>query len=63
MSDPKNQKANKELEPGVNTVLHPDSNNPGPTDMIEDAVGEIIDNITGHSKNKTATNSENKPNK
>ncbi|MFS0869562.1 hypothetical protein [Paenibacillus xylanilyticus] len=62
MSEPKNQKENDKLEPGVNTVLHPDSDNPGPTDMIEDAVGDIVDNITGHPKNKTATKSGNKPN-
>ncbi|MDT9718505.1 hypothetical protein QVE09_06315 [Paenibacillus sp. ClWae2A] len=41
----KHEKTNDELEPGVNTVIHPDKNNPGPTDMIEGVVGDIVDNI------------------
>lgn len=46
MSDhAKHEKTNDELEPGMNTVIHPDKNNPGPTDMIEGLVGDIVDNI------------------
>ncbi|MEK4661380.1 hypothetical protein MHH93_05745 [Priestia sp. FSL H7-0729] len=41
----KPEKTKDELEPGVNTVIHPDKNNPGPTDMIEGVVGDIVDNI------------------
>ncbi|MBE7679112.1 hypothetical protein [Paenibacillus sp. P13VS] len=64
MSEPKKEKKNKDLEPGVNTVLHPDPNNPGPTDMIEDAIGDIVDNISGHPKDKPAANNhQNQSNK
>ncbi|WP_339169697.1 hypothetical protein MKX75_11810 [Paenibacillus sp. FSL R5-0341] len=46
MSDKaKHEKTNDELEPGVNTVIHPDKQNPGPTDMIEGVVGDIVENI------------------
>jgi hypothetical protein len=62
MSEPKKEKKNKNLEPGVNTVLHPDPNNPGPTDMIEDAIGDIVDNISGHPKDKSAATHQNKLN-
>ncbi|PQP80789.1 hypothetical protein C0Q44_26560 [Paenibacillus sp. PCH8] len=60
MSDQaKPDKTNEELEPGVNTVIHPDKKNPGPTDMIEDVVGDIVDNIrkdfSHHDKNKTSS--------
>ncbi|MGO4729646.1 hypothetical protein [Paenibacillus sp. 2KB_22] len=41
----KPEKTKDELEPGVNTVIHPDKNNPGPTDMIEGVVGDIVENI------------------
>ncbi|MBU5351187.1 hypothetical protein ACN9MH_12140 [Paenibacillus silvae] len=44
-NDTKRDKRNDELKPGVNTVIEPDQRNPGPTDMIEDAVGDIVDNI------------------
>ncbi|MCG7382395.1 hypothetical protein [Paenibacillus sp. ACRRY] len=62
MSEPKKEKKNKNLEPGVNTVLHPDPDNPGPTDMIEDAVGDIVDNISGHPKDKSAAIEKNNSN-
>ncbi|WP_458126519.1 hypothetical protein [Paenibacillus sp. Z3-2] len=46
MSDKaKHEKTNDELEPGMNTVIHPDKQNPGPSDMIEGMVGDIVDNI------------------
>ncbi|MEK4052093.1 hypothetical protein MHB84_00455 [Paenibacillus sp. FSL F4-0087] len=54
MNEYKKERKNKDLEPGVNTILHPDPDNPGPTDMIEEAVGEIVDNITHPHKGKTA---------
>jgi hypothetical protein len=41
----KYEKTNDELKPGVNTVIEPDKRNPGPTDMIEGVVGDIVDNI------------------
>ncbi|CAI6037435.1 hypothetical protein PAECIP112173_00874 [Paenibacillus sp. JJ-100] len=44
-NNPKHEKTNDELEPGTNTVIEPDKRNPGPTDMIEGVVGDIIDNI------------------
>ncbi|OMF17515.1 hypothetical protein BK131_06015 [Paenibacillus amylolyticus] len=58
MSDKaKHEKTNDELEPGVNTVIHPDKQNPGPTDMIEGVVGDIVENIrkdfSHDSKDKT----------
>jgi hypothetical protein len=60
---PKHDKTNDELKPGVNTVIEPDKRNPGPTDMIEGVVGDIVDNIRkdfthrghDHSSNKNAT--------
>lgn len=62
---PKHDKTNDELKPGVNTVIEPDKRNPGPTDMIEGIVGDIVDNIRRdfthkgkrheHSSNKKAT--------
>ncbi|WP_307214408.1 hypothetical protein [Paenibacillus tundrae] len=51
MSESKKDKTNKNLKPGVNTILHPDQDNPGPTDMIENAVGDIVDNIAHPKKN------------
>ncbi|MEO2213671.1 hypothetical protein ABGV40_22705 [Paenibacillus amylolyticus] len=55
----KHEKTIDELEPGVNTVIHPDQNNPGPTDMIEGVVGDIVDNIrkdfSHESKDKTSS--------
>lgn len=54
MNEYKKERKNKDLEPGVNTILHPDPDNPGPTDMIVEAVGEIVDNITHPHKGKTA---------
>jgi hypothetical protein len=54
MNEYKKERKNKDLEPGVNTILHPDPDNPGPTDMIEEAVGEIVDNITHPHKGKMA---------
>ena len=42
---PKHEKTKDELKPGVNTVIEPDPRNPGPTDMIEGVVGDIVDNI------------------
>ncbi|QOS78548.1 hypothetical protein JNUCC31_28215 [Paenibacillus sp. JNUCC31] len=60
MNEHKKERKNKDLEPGVNTVLHPDPYNPGPTDMIEEAVGEIVDNITHPIKGKKKTDDPNK---
>ncbi|WP_440119007.1 hypothetical protein [Paenibacillus sp. QZ-Y1] len=61
MNESKKERKQKELEPGVNMVLHPDLNNPGPTDMIEEAVGDIVDNITHPQKaKKTDTRGKNK---
>ncbi|WP_413377777.1 hypothetical protein [Paenibacillus taichungensis] len=53
MNEYKKERKNKDLEPGVNAIIEPDPNNPGPTDMIEEAVGEIVDNITHPHKAKT----------
>ncbi|MEC0127475.1 hypothetical protein [Paenibacillus pabuli] len=60
MSEPKKEREKKDLEPGVNTILHPDPHNPGPTDMIEEAVGEIVDNITHPSKAKRKNDARDK---
>lgn len=42
-----------ELKPNVNEMSDPDDYNPGPTDMIEEAVGEIVDNISGANRKKS----------
>ncbi|MCM3172652.1 MULTISPECIES: hypothetical protein [unclassified Paenibacillus] len=61
MSESKKDKRNENLKPGVNAILHPDQDNPGPTDMIEDALGDIVDNIAHPNKNtKNDQNDKNK---
>ncbi|WP_434751521.1 hypothetical protein [Paenibacillus amylolyticus] len=65
---PKHDKINDELEPGVNTVIEPDKRNPGPTDMIEGVVGDIVDNIRkdfSHKKHDLSSdkNAADKPDK
>lgn len=57
---PKHDKTNDELEPGVNTVIEPDKRNPGPTDMIEGVVGDIVENIRKDFTHDTPDHSSDK---
>ncbi|PYE50095.1 hypothetical protein HUB98_28915 [Paenibacillus barcinonensis] len=58
--DSEYDKSTEELKPGVNTVIEPDQRNPGPTDMIEDAVGDIVDNIRQDFTRKSEDSSNKK---